>query len=923
MKKDRFGSASFRLKAGLRTFHFWLWLIRVIGVIVPRRLRANWRMEWEAELRYREELLAQWDRLDRRSKLDLLWRSTSAFWDALWLQPKRLEDEMFQDLRYGVRMLLKHKSFTVVAALSLALGVGANTAIFQLLDAARLRMLPVKNPQELAEVRPTELSMSKTRGDKSARFPAVTNPLWEQLRERQESFSSVCAWGTGGFNLAQGGEARNARALWVSGDFFNTLGVQPMLGRVFAAADDRRGCGERNVVISHSFWQREYGGDPNVVGRKITLADQPFEIIGVTRANFFGLEVGRNFDVALPLCAEAIIAGRNNRLDSGVHWWLMVTGRLKPGRTPARATAELQALSTGLFEKTLPANYPPVSVQDYLTSKLEAVEVGAGYSLLRRDYEASLWLLLVIAGLVLLIACANLANLLLARASAREREMAVRQALGASRLRLVRQLLAESLLLAFIGAALGALLAQGLSRFMVAYLNTGGDAVFLDLGVDWRVLGFAAGLALLTCVLFGLTPAIRAARIEPGSVMKAAGRGLTAGRERFSLRRALVVAQVALSLTLVAGAFLFTRSLNKLLTVETGIRQEGLLIVGADFRRLNLPPERRLAFRQELLDRVRAIPGVAAATDADTIPLTGGGRGNAVWLDGKDAQQKVGADFNGIGLDYFKTLHTPLLAGREFQASDTANTSLVAIVNESFARQLLQGANPVGHRLRVEATPNDPETVYEIIGMARDGKFIGLRDDPGPLVFLAGAQDPRPFAFRQFLIRSNLPQTEITAAVKRVLNEVNPAITIGFVGFKTMIETSLLRERLLATLSGFFGLLALALASIGLYGIISYSVASRTNEIGIRMALGAKQRDVLWLVMREALLMALAGVAAGLPVIFFASRLIATLLYGLPPTDAVSLGLATLSLALVAFVAGYWPARRATRIDPMAALRCD
>ena len=830
---------------------------------------------------------------------------------------------MFQDLRYGARMLLKHKSFTVVAALSLALGVGANTAIFQLLDAARLRMLPVKNPQELAEVRPTELSMSKTRGNKSARFPAVTNPLWEQLRERQQSFSSICAWGTGGFNLAQGGEARNARALWVSGDFFNTLGVQPVLGRVFTAADDRRGCGERNVVISHSFWQREYGGDPNVVGRKLTLADQPFEIIGVTRENFFGLEVGRNFDVALPLCAEAMIAGRNNRLDSGVHWWLMVTGRLKPGRTPAQATAELQALSTGLFERTLPANYPPVSVQDYLNSKLEAVEVGAGYSLLRRDYEASLWLLLAIAGLVLLIACANLANLLLARASAREREMAVRQALGASRLRLVRQLLAESMLLAFIGAALGALLAQGLSRFMVAYLNTGGSAVFLDLSVDWRVPGFAAGLALLTCVLFGLTPAIRAARIEPGAVMKAAGRGLTAGRERFSLRRALVVAQVALSLTLVAGAFLFTRSLNKLLTVETGIKQEGLLIVGADFRRLNLPPERRLAFRQELLDRVRAIPGVAAATDADTVPLTGGGRGNAVWLDGKDAQQKAHADFNGIGLDYFKTLHTPLLAGREFQASDMANTSQVAIVNESFARQLLQGANPVGHRLRVEATPNDPETVYEIIGLARDGKFIGLREDPGPLVFLAAAQDPRPFAWRQFLIRSNLPQAEITAAVKRVFNEVNPAITIGFEGFKTMIETSLLRERLLATLSGFFGLLALALASIGLYGIISYGVASRTNEIGIRMALGAKQRDVLWLVMREAMLMALAGVAAGLPVIFFASRLIATLLYGLPPTDVVSLGLATLLLALVAFVAGYWPARRATRIDPMAALRCD
>ncbi|MBO0726587.1 MAG: ABC transporter permease [Blastocatellia bacterium] len=834
-----------------------------------------------------------------------------------------MEDEMFQDLRLGARMLLKHKGITAAAMLSLALGIGANTAIFQLLDATRLRMLPVKNPWELAEVRPTEMSMDRTRGDQSASYPAVTNPLWEQLRERQQSFSSVCAWATGGLNLAQGGEARNARALWVSGDFFNTLGVQPTLGRVFNAADDQRGCGARNVVISYSFWQREYGGDPNIVGRKLTLADQPFEVIGVTPANFFGLEVGRNFDVALPLCAEAIIAGRNNRLDSGVHWWLMVTGRLKPGRTPAQATAELQALSPGLFEKTLPANYPPASVQDYLNSKLEAAAGGAGYSVVRRDYEASLWLLLAIAGLVLLIACANLANLLLAQASAREREMAVRRALGASRLRLVRQLLVESLLLAFIGAALGAFLAQGLSRFMVAYLNTGGDAVFLDLDLDWRALGFTAGVALLTCVLFGLTPAIRAAWVEPGVVMKAAGRGLTAGRERFSLRRALVVAQVALSLALVAGAFLFTHSLNKLLTVETGFRQDGLLIARADFGRLKLPPERRLAFRQETLDRIRAIPGVTAATDADTVPLTGGGRSNRVWLDGGDAQQKVGADFNGIGIDYFKTLRAPLLAGREFQVSDTANTPQVAIVNESFARQLLQGANPVGHRLRVEATPYDPETAYEIIGLARDSKFIGLRDDPGPMVFLASAQAPRTFAGRQILIRSNLPQAEITAAVRRVFNEINPAIMISFEGFKTMIETSLLRERLLATLSGFFGMLALSLASVGLYGILSYSVASRTNEIGVRMALGAKQRDVLWLVMREALLLVSAGVAAGMPVIFFTSRLVATLLYGLPPTDTVSLGLATLSLALVAFVAAYWPARRATRIDPMAALRVD
>jgi len=827
---------------------------------------------------------------------------------------------ILQDLRYGVRVLLKSPAFAAVAVLSLALGIGANTAIFQLLDAVRLKTLPVSAPRELAEVRITD--MTSARGSFSSPYSAVTNPIWEQIRDQQHVFSGIAAWGSVGFNLSQGGEVRPARGLYVSGDFFHLLGVPAAVGRVFVPSDDTRGCADPGVVISDSFWQREYGAEKNVVGRKLTLANHPFEIIGVTPASFFGLEVGRSFDVALPVCAEAIVSGKNSRLDSGTVWWLMVTGRLKPGVTREQATASLQAISPGLFQATLPANYPPISVPGYLNFKLEAAPAGAGYSSLRENYERPLWLLLGIAATVLLIACANLANLLLARASAREREMAVRQAVGASRLRLIRQLLAESLLLAVVGAALGALLAQTLSRFLVSFLSTTGNTLFLDLGVDWRVLGFAAGIAALTCILFGLTPAMRATRLTPGAAMKARGRGLTAGRERFSLRRGLVVLQVALSLVLVASALLFSRSLNKILTVDAGFRPEGILLTRTGFESLNLPADRRLAFRRELLERIKAIPGVEAATESNIVPLSGNATANNVWLD-NDPQRKVNTSLSSVGQNYFTTLLTPVLAGRDFDQHDGTGTPKVAVVNETFARRLLNGANPVGHRFWIESTPTDPETQYEIVGLVKDTKYEDLREDFGPIAFLASAQDPRPSPSGQFLIRSRLPQAEITNAVRNVIGNVNPAININFQGFRTMIDDSLLRERLMATLSGFFGLLALLLASIGLYGILSYGVASRTNELGIRMALGAQTGHVLSLIMREAFVLVLVGVVVGLPFVFAATHFAKTLLFNLTPTDPISVSLAALLLFTVALLAAYLPARRATKVDPLVALRYE
>lgn len=830
---------------------------------------------------------------------------------------------MLNDLRFGVRMLLKSPAFMAVAVLSLALGIGANTAIFQLLNAVRLKNLPVANAGELAQVRLLERDVELTRGNKAnMSYAPITNPLWEQVRDQQQVFSGIAAWGNGGFNLAQGGEVRPARGLWVSGDFFNVLGIPAQIGRVFNAADDQRGCTSPGVVISHGFWQSEFGGAPDVVGRKISLSDRQLQVIGVTPASFFGLEVGKSFDVAVPICADPIFSGANQRLDSGTNWWLMPVGRLKPGLTIAQASNQLDSISTPLFQRTLPSNYPPVSVNDYLNSRLKVVEGGSGYSLLRENYEKPLLLLMAIAGLVFLITCANLANLLLARASTREREVAIRQAVGASRLRILRQFLIESVLLAFVGTAIGVGLAQPLTQLIVGSIGTSSNIVFLDVSPDYRVLAFAVGVNALACVFFGLTPALRATRISPGTAMKTAARGLTAGRERFSMRRALIVFQVALSLVLVASAFLFTRSLNKLLTFDAGFNQDNLMISRVSFNRLQIEPKQRLTFRTQLLERIKSVPGVEDVAEMDSLPLTGGGRGNDVWLDGTNPNDKIGCSFNRVGVDYLKTLQIPLVAGRSFASSDSVNAPPVAIISQTLAR-MLHETNPVGKRLVVEATPGDPETYFEIVGVARDAKFEDLREEPLPVVYLVSTQDPNPWTGRRYLIRSSLAPAELTASLKRNLLEFNPGLDVNFQVFRTMVQESLLRERLMAKLSGFFGIMALLLASIGLYGLLSFGVASRTNEIGIRIALGARPGSVLSLILKESVLLVLIGIAVGVPVVLYVTRFTRTLLFEIAPTDPLSVVGASLVLLLVALVAGYLPARRATKIDPLKALRYE
>ena len=836
---------------------------------------------------------------------------TRETWGWEWLE------RTMQDLKYALRRLLKSPGFTIAAIATLALGIGANTAIFELVDAVLLQSLPVANPQELAEVRVVD--MDKARGSYSIAYPVVTNPIWEKLHEDHQGFSGIAAWRTTGFSRDSGGDARFAQGLWVSGDFFRVLGVRPIQGRVFTAEDDRRGCGLPGAVISYGFWQQEYGGGP-ALGRKLMLNDKPVEVIGVTPASFFGVDVGQSFDVAVPVCSQPFLETRN-RLDASTQWWLSVIGRLDSSWPVERVAAHLGAASPAIFAATLRPDYPVESVKDYLAMKLTAAPSAAGVSMLRETYSKPLRILLGISGLVLLITCANLASLMLARTSAREREMAVRLAIGAGRSRLIRQVLSESLLLSLAGAVAGAVLARTLSRGLVAFLTTQNNPVSLDFKQDWRLFAFLLAVSLVTCVLFGLAPALRASRTAPGAAMKTGGHGMTASRGRLGFRGALVVSQVALSLVLLFTALLFTESLRNLLTDDPGFQAKGVLIAWLDFTRLQVPLDRRAVFQRELLDRIRAIPGVDAAADTDIVPLSGEGWGNTVWIDGHDGTQRKDSNFSSVSPQYFKTLSIPMLAGRDFNENDTIQSPRAAIVNEAFARQLGLGENPIGMRFRREATPTSPEQVNEIVGLVKDTKYSSIRRPAEAIAYLGITQDKDAESSMQVLVRSKLPMDTVEAAIRRTMHEVSSGISFNFEGLQDQIGQSLLAERLLATLSGFFGALAVVLAMIGLYGVMSYTVAERTSEIGIRMALGARRADVTAMILRKAATLLVAGLALGAGLSLVAASAASALLFGLKPRDPATLAIAAAVLAAVALGASYPPARRAAALDPIAALK--
>lgn len=825
-------------------------------------------------------------------------------------------DDLRRDGAYALRSFRHSPGFTATVVLTLALGIGANAAVFQIIDAVMLRSLPVERPQELVDIRLA--NRFGTRGSFNTWREALTWPIWDQVREHTDSFVETFAWGTETHDLATGGEMRRATVLRVSSNAFDVLGVKPVVGRTFAPSDDRADCGADGVVINEGVWDREYGRAADVLGRTITLSGRSFSVIGVTPASFAGLAVGETFDVAVPLCAESYLRPGNTFSSSGTNWWLSFAGRLKPDWTRERATAYLAAVSPAVFRASLPPGYPTVNIEHYLAFTLTAEPLTNGVSSLRSEYTTPLMLLLGIAAIVLLATCGNIANLLLARASTREREVAVRLALGATRGRLISQAMVYSLILAVAGAALGVVVAGLFGQLLVTLLGTTGNDVVLDLQADWRLFGFAGTLALVTCVIFGIAPALKTTDAQPAFAGR--GRGNSAGRRDIRIRRVLVVAQVALSLVLVVTALLFSTTLRNLMQEDLGFETKGLLVANLGFGSMHVPADRIASLRAEVMDRLRAVPGMQQVSDGIHVPLMGGYRINRGWVDGhQDAAILVQMGWVGDG--YFKTLQVPVLVGREFDARERADSAPTALVNETLARRMFGDTNPVGRTFRIEATPNMPEMAYQIIGVVKDTKYRTLRDSAPPAMFTPQPQAPASSAAAQIVMRSDLPTQQFMDAVRQVVGSVSPQISVSLYRHTDRVRDLLVRERLMATLSGFFGSMAALLAMMGVYGVMSYTVASRQREIGVRLALGASRRDVLLLVVRQATMLLGAGLAMGVVIAAFAARAAGNLLFGLTPSDPLVYMTAALLLATVMAVATSVPAIRAAHVDPAQTLR--
>jgi predicted permease len=812
---------------------------------------------------------------------------------------------LWQDLRYGARMLLKHKGFTLVAVLSLALGLGANTAIFSLINTLLLRPLPIQQPEQLVALN----NVGENR-----MFSNFSYLNYQDLRDRNEVFSDLIGYRITPLSLSHDGVNERQWGYEVSGNYFAVLGVRPALGRFISAADDRTPGAHPVVVISHKYWQRSFGGAPEVAGKEVIVNGRRYTIIGVAPQGFLGTEIASAAEFWFPLAMQAQIEVGSNWLDKRGAEILFVQGRLKPGVSAAQAQTAINLIAAQLERE-----YP----DDNTGKRITLSPPGLFGNSMRGNMLGFVGLLMAVVGLVLLLACINLANLLLARAADRRREIAVRLALGASRFRLVRQLLTESLLLACGGGLLGLLPALWLVDLLKAFKLPPNVPVVFAIQVDYRVYLFTFLLSLATGVLFGLLPAWQATKTDLVSALKDEGAFSSQWRaaRTISMKSGLIVLQVALSLILLVGGGLMVRALQQANTLKLGFEPQHAAELSFDLRLQGYESAQRKEFQKRLWERVRNLPGVQAAGLADLLPVDLHFSRTAVYLEGRLPERNArvpSAMYNLAGPGYFQAMGTRLLQGREFTAQDDEQALQVAIINESFARRFFPGENPLGKQFSL----GRPEAAkVQVIGVVEDGKYAGLNEDPKPYV-------SRPLWQSQVgstsvVVRTAGDLPALIAAVRREVQQLDPQIPVATSTLVEKLSLPLLPARIVASVLGGFGLLALALAAIGIYGVMSYAVAQRTREIGVRMALGAEAIDVVKLIVRQGMTLALAGLAIGLAGALAATRLMASVLYGVSATDTTTFVVVPLLLALVVLIACYLPARRAAKVDPIIALRCE